>query len=113
MTKNLKALGLLMLLMSASPSMAQGIKPLPSLHTEGRYVVDKHGNHVVLHGVMDTPVNMKFYKAGSTSGIHDIRVESFDSDAVYNLQGVRIGTKADMEHLPRGIYIIGGKKIIK
>lgn len=61
----------------------------------------------------DTPANMKFYKAGSTSGIHDIRVESFDSDAVYNLQGVRIGTKADMEHLPRGIYIIGGKKIIK
>lgn len=82
MTKNLKALGLLMLLMSACPSMAQGIKPLPSLHTEGRYVVDKHGNHVVLHGVMDTPANMKFYKA-------------------------------DMEHLPRGIYIIGGKKIIK
>ena len=81
MTKNLKALGLLMLLMSASPSIAQGVKPLPSLHTEGRYVVDKHGNHVV-HGVMDTPVNMKFYKA-------------------------------DMEHLPRGIYIIGGKKIIK
>ena len=112
MTKNLKALGLLMLLMSASPSIAQGVKPLPSLHTEGRYVVGKHGNHVV-HGVMDTPANMKFYKAGSTSGIHDIRMESIDSDAVYNLQGVRIGTKADMEHLPRGIYIIGGKKIIK
>ena len=34
---------------------AQGVKPLPSLHVEGRFLVDKHGNHVVLHGVMDTP----------------------------------------------------------
>ena len=34
---------------------AQGVKPLPTLHTEGRWLVDAHGNHVVLHGVMDTP----------------------------------------------------------
>ena len=34
---------------------AQGVKPLPSLHVEGRWLVDKHGNQVVLHGVMDTP----------------------------------------------------------
>ena len=30
-------------------------KPLPTLHVEGRWLVDSHGNHVVLHGVMDTP----------------------------------------------------------
>ena len=35
--------------------MAQGVKPLPTLHVDGRWLVDKHGNHVVLHGVMDTP----------------------------------------------------------
>ena len=34
---------------------AQGVKPLPTLHVEGRWLVDSHGNHVVLHGVMDTP----------------------------------------------------------
>ena len=38
-------------------AMAQGVMPLPSLHTEGRWLVDKHGNQVVLHGVMDTPSN--------------------------------------------------------
>ena len=38
---------------------AQGVKPLPTLHVEGRWLVDAHGNHVVLHGVMDTP-NMYF-----------------------------------------------------
>ncbi len=36
-------------------SWAQGVKPLPTLHVEGKWLVDKHGNHVVLHGVMDTP----------------------------------------------------------
>jgi len=40
-------------------AVAQGGRPLPSLHTEGRWLVDKHGNQVVLHGVMDTP-NMYF-----------------------------------------------------
>ena len=34
---------------------AQGVKPLPALHVEGKWLVDSHGNHVVLHGVMDTP----------------------------------------------------------
>lgn len=29
--------------------------PLPSLHVEGKWLVDTYGNHVVLHGVMDTP----------------------------------------------------------
>jgi beta-xylosidase len=30
---------------------------LPSLHVEGKWLVDTYGNHVVLHGVMDTPSN--------------------------------------------------------
>lgn len=37
------------------PMAAQIVKPLPSLHVEGRNLVDTHGNKVVLHGVMDTP----------------------------------------------------------
>lgn len=37
----------------------KGITPsqsgkLASLHVEGKWLVDTHGNHVVLHGVMDT-----------------------------------------------------------
>ena len=34
---------------------AQVEKPLPTLHVEGKWLCDSHGNHVVLHGVMDTP----------------------------------------------------------
>ncbi len=36
-------------------ALAQVEKPLPSIHVDGRWLVDTHGNHVVLHGVMDTP----------------------------------------------------------
>lgn len=38
---------------------AQGVKPLPTLHVDGKWLADTHGNYVVLHGVMDTP-NMYF-----------------------------------------------------
>ena len=43
------------MLLASAQLMAQGVKPLPTLHVEGRWLVDNHGNHVVLHGVMDTP----------------------------------------------------------
>lgn len=39
----------------ATTSWAQMTTPLPTLHVEGKWLVDSHGNHVVLHGVMDTP----------------------------------------------------------
>ena len=48
-----------LMLLSCITIGAQGVKPLPTLHVEGRWLVDKHGNQVVLHGVMDTP-NMFF-----------------------------------------------------
>ena len=50
-----RTLFLLAALVLTAMSWAQGVKPLPTLHVEGRQLVDTHGNHVVLHGVMDTP----------------------------------------------------------
>ena len=60
---------LLMVCLTALMAQAQLKKPLPSLHVEGRWLVDTHGNHVVLHGVMDTP-SMYFndYRWGSPWG---------------------------------------------
>ena len=59
--------GLMAMLMAATVG-AQGVKPLPTLHTEGRWLVDQHGNHVVLHGVMDTPSQyFNNYRWGSWS----------------------------------------------
>ena len=39
---------------------------MPTLHVEGRWLVDKHGNQVVLHGVMDTPSN--YFNGGRWHG---------------------------------------------
>lgn len=48
-------LTLVLAMACAACLQAQGVKPLPTLHVEGKWLTDSHGNHVVLHGVMDTP----------------------------------------------------------
>lgn len=46
------------------------------------------------------------------NGIQSLRVHpSTNSQHIYNLQGVDVGT--DIHHLPAGVYVMGGKKIIK
>ena len=52
-------LSILLSLFAVASLTAQGVMPLPTLQVEGRWLTDQHGNHVVLHGVMDTP-NMYF-----------------------------------------------------
>lgn len=53
--KRKRLLTVFLALTAALMVTAQGVKPLPTLHVDGRWLVDAHGNHVVLHGVMDTP----------------------------------------------------------
>lgn len=46
------------------------------------------------------------------NGIQSLRVQpSTSSQHIYNLQGVDVG--ADIQHLPAGVYVMGGKKIMK
>lgn len=39
--------------------------------------------------------------------------EAKPNDPVFNLQGIKVGTRAELETLPAGFYIVGGQKIIK
>ncbi|MBQ8047594.1 MAG: M6 family metalloprotease domain-containing protein [Prevotella sp.] len=51
---------------------------------------------------------------GSTSGIKDAGMamgNDAEKTAVCNLQGIRVGESLD--RLPRGIYVIGGRKVVK
>ena len=49
-----------------------------------------------------------------TTGISDIKSKTkVDSDAVYNINGQYVGKNIDMNTLPKGVYIINGKKIVK
>ena len=63
---------------------AQGVTPLPSLHVDGRWLVDTHGNHVVLHGVMDTP-SMWVNGYEDENGVHHSYWEGgYNSDGAKN-----------------------------
>ena len=45
------------------------------------------------------------------TGIVDVGAESRIADGVYTLQGVDLGQK-DVQSLPKGIYIVNGKKVV-
>ena len=48
-----------------------------------------------------------------TTGISDINTKTkVDSDAVYNINGQYVGKNIDLNKLPKGVYIINGKKKI-
>ena len=49
---------------------------------------------------------------GATA-INAVKDNRTADDAVYSLQGVKVGTKRLWDGLPRGIYIVNGKKIVK
>ncbi|MDE6286818.1 MAG: leucine-rich repeat domain-containing protein [Muribaculaceae bacterium] len=57
----------------------------------------------------------RFATITPSAGINDVEIDSINMPAsVYNLQGVRLkrdATQADIDALPAGIYIIGGKKV--
>ena len=56
----------------------------------------------------DTTFTVKFGDAGVNSILMDQSIESND---VYNLQGIRVGTRSELNTLPRGLYIVGNQKV--
>jgi hypothetical protein len=49
-----------------------------------------------------------------TSGIHDIMLDEDKTNDVYNLQGQKVLRQtSNIEQLPKGVYVIKGKKFIK
>ena len=49
-----------------------------------------------------------------TLGINDIRIDEDKASDVYNLQGQKVLRQmSNIEQLPKGIYVINGKKIVK
>lgn len=51
----------------------------------------------------------------SLTGIEEVTATSAaDKNAIYNLQGVKVANRADaLRNLPAGIYVVGGKKVMK
>ncbi len=53
----------------------------------------------------------------TTTGIREVNAQPAAgtrfSESVYNLQGVKVGNKSNWNTLPRGLYIVNGKKMLK
>lgn len=51
----------------------------------------------------------------SLTGIEEVTANTTaDKNAVYNLQGVKVANRADaLRDLPAGVYVVGGKKVMK
>lgn len=62
--------------------------------------------------VVTKPTTVTISKDTSV-GIESISSESTTENVVYTLQGVKVAGKADIKKLPKGIYIVNGKKISK
>ena len=52
--------------------------------------------------------------ADKSSGVENVvmTTEADANAAVYTLMGVRVGTRADLNTLPAGIYVLNGQKVI-
>ena len=63
----------------------------------------------------DDPVYFNFCLLGdaSTEGVLEVNRSQRQADAVYNLQGVKVGRQGEWQSLPRGMYIINGKIMLK
>ena len=62
----------------------------------------------------ENPVYFSFCdENGSIVGIRTIKSDEQGNDMIYTLQGVKVGNKVVWDALPRGLYIVNGKKIVK
>ena len=51
--------------------------------------------------------------SNGTAAINDVTRQPAAVYSVFNLNGVKVGTTADFNRLPAGVYIVNGKKVVK
>ncbi len=62
----------------------------------------------------DDPTYFSFAKLGYVpTGIHETHPMVNKNAAIYNLQGAKVGVQSQWDALPRGLYIVNGKKVLK
>ena len=51
--------------------------------------------------------------SSTPTAIQTVKNSLVDDTSVYNLMGVKVGTKAEWQSLPHGLYIVNGRKVTK
>ena len=75
-----------------------------------QYICYPGGNHNVYTITKADDGSLTIVKSG-TSGITSVKKTSAVSKNIYDLRGRNLGT--DASALPKGIYVIDGKKVVK
>lgn len=81
---------------------------LKDLNTKSRYIYKVRA--MAEDNIYSQWSEEKTFKFNKATGISPIIIDGKESE-IYDLQGRRLGTSYDA--LPKGIYIIGGKKVVK
>lgn len=80
--------------------------------------VESYGNTVIQLALTNSTMSSfavdNIYFSGDTElEVETVNICENQNDDIYNLQGIRVGKVSDLQTLPRGIYIVRGKKIVQ
>lgn len=95
---------------------ADGDKVLPMLNNnENTRMWEGNAPKVTFFG-LNTPHIRKATVTlvpNGTTAINEVTQQRAAVYSVFNLNGVKVGTTADFNRLPAGVYIVNGKKVVK
>ena len=95
---------------------ADGDKVLPMLNNnENTRMWEGNEPKVTFYG-LNTPHIRKAtvtLAPNGTTAINEVTQQRAAVYSVFNLNGVKVGTTADFNRLPAGVYIVNGKKVVK
>lgn len=73
--------------------------------------VNPFRTYITYNGTAAAPMSFNVEFAGEVTGINNAEVITNNNNKVYNLQGIHMNN--NLNTLPKGVYVVGGKKIIK
>lgn len=95
---------------------ADGDKVLPMLNNnENTRMWEGNAPKVTFYGLNSPHIRKATLTLvpNGTTAINEVTKQRAAVYSVFNLNGVKVGTTADFNRLPAGVYIVNGKKVVK
>ena len=95
---------------------ADGDKVLPMLNNnENTRMWEGNAPKVTFYGLNSPHIRKATVTLvpNGTTAINEVTQQRAAAYNVFNLNGVKVGTTADFNRLPAGVYIVNGKKVVK
>lgn len=94
---------------STGKSFKVTFNPMPT--AAGQYTLSMNSTTFCCDGAQYPEAYSTTFNYTATTGVEDITVDAADDNTIYNLQGIRLDS--EWNELPAGLYIRGGKKVLK